>query len=152
MLGNTLLYRLQDRFHSKKKFVTKEIFNITLCNLLSLQSFSGFTYFHRAHLPNYAEITVPLYEYLEDCNPKRFDLPQDLVLIIEKLKHMLFTSPVLVYPRRNSTFILNVDASDKAIGGELIQIIEGEERTITYASHKLTAAQHRYCTTGLEMK
>ena len=57
----------------------------------------------------------------------------------------------MVYPRLDCVFILDVDASEFAIGGELSQIIDGKERVITYASHKLSKAQRRYCTTRLEL-
>jgi hypothetical protein len=48
-------------------------------------------------------------------------------------------------------FILDTDASDTAIGAELLQIKNGEERVIAYGSCMLAPAQRRYCTTRKEL-
>jgi hypothetical protein len=39
----------------------------------------------------------------------------------EKFKSALQTTPVLAIPDKTGTFLLDTDASDKAIGAELIQ-------------------------------
>ena len=56
------------------------------------------------------------------------------------------TTPVLEDP-----FILDTDASDIAIGAALYQIQNGIERPVSFASHTLTPAQTRYCTTRKEL-
>ena len=48
-------------------------------------------------------------------------------------------------------FILDVDASNIAIGAELLQLTDGEEYVTAYASFSLTAIQKRYCTTRKEL-
>ena len=48
-------------------------------------------------------------------------------------------------------FILDTDASDNAIGGELLQFIDGREHLISYGSYVLTAEQIKYCTTRKEL-
>ncbi|VDI57770.1 Hypothetical predicted protein [Mytilus galloprovincialis] len=63
------------------------------------------------------------------------------------LKDNLLSAPVLTLPNNKDYFILDADASQHAIGAELIQVQDGEERTITYGSFVLTAEQKRYCTT-----
>ena len=47
--------------------------------------------------------------------------------------------------------ILDTDASDHAIGAELIQVQNGEERVIAYGSYALTAKQRKYCVTRKEL-
>lgn len=42
-------------------------------------------------------------------------------------------------------FILDTNASDFAIGAELMHVQEGEERVIAYGSFSLTPEQQRYC-------
>ena len=59
------------------------------------------------------------------------------------------TTPVLAIPDKTGTFVLDTDASDKAIGAELIQIQNGLERVVAYGSFTLSPAQGRYCTTRL---
>ena len=48
-------------------------------------------------------------------------------------------------------FVLDTDVSDLAIGGELSQIQDGQERTIAYASVVLSVKQPRNCTTRKEL-
>lgn len=48
-------------------------------------------------------------------------------------------------------FILDTDASDKCIGAELIQIQDGIEKTICFASKVLIPQQRKYCTTRKEL-
>jgi hypothetical protein len=69
----------------------------------------------------------------------------------EKLKSALQTTPVLAIPDKTGTFVLDTDASDKAIGAELIQIQNGQERVVAYGSFTLSPAQRRYCTTRKEL-
>ena len=47
--------------------------------------------------------------------------------------------------------ILDADASDAAIGTELIQVQNEEERVIAYSSFALTPEQKKYCTTRKEL-
>ena len=61
------------------------------------------------------------------------------------------TTPVLAIPDKTGTFVLDTDASDKAIGAELLQIQNGQERAVAYGSFTLSPAQGRYCTTRKEL-
>ena len=58
---------------------------------------------------------------------------------------------MLVYPREGGGLILDTDASDKAIGGVLSQIQDGEERVVGYGSYVLSAPQRNYCVTRKEL-
>ena len=58
---------------------------------------------------------------------------------------------MLVYPREGGGFILDTDASDKAIGGVLSQIQDGEERVVGYGCYVLSAPQRNYCVTRKEL-
>ena len=49
------------------------------------------------------------------------------------------------------SLILDTDASDTAIGAELIQVQDDVERVISYSSYILTSAQRNYCTTRKEL-
>ena len=69
----------------------------------------------------------------------------------EGLKRAMTESPVLAYPSADDPFILDTDASNQAIGAELVQIQDGAERVIGYDSYVLTPAQKRYCTTWKEL-
>jgi hypothetical protein len=67
------------------------------------------------------------------------------------LKSALQTTQVLAIPDKTGTFVLDTDASDKAIGAELIQIQNGQERVVAYGSFTLSPAEGRYCTTRKEL-
>ncbi|XP_046548023.1 uncharacterized protein LOC124257985 [Haliotis rubra] len=54
-------------------------------------------------------------------------------------------------PNKEDMFVLDTDASDVAIGAELLQIQKGRERVISYGSFALTPEQRRYCTTHKEL-
>ena len=60
-------------------------------------------------------------------------------------------APVLAYPNSQDTLILDTDASDKAIGAELLQVQDGVEKVICYGSLSLTLSQWNYCTTWKEL-
>ncbi|VDI41345.1 Hypothetical predicted protein [Mytilus galloprovincialis] len=53
-------------------------------------------------------------------------------LAFDTLKHKLTVAPVLALPNNTDRFILDTDASQNAIGAELIQVQNGRERTIAY--------------------
>ena len=55
------------------------------------------------------------------------------------------------YPRRDSKFILDSDASHNCLGGVLSQVQDGTERVIAYASKKMTKTQINYCVTRKEL-
>ena len=116
-----------------------------------LQQFLGFANYFRGHIPYYAAIAQPLYDVITNCKGKAVELTVEQIDRMNELKGKLCTAPVLNYARPEHSFILDVDASNSAIGGCLSQIIDGKERAITYASFALTAAQRRYCTTRREL-
>ena len=45
--------------------------------------------------------------------------------------------PVLALPNAHDEFILDTDASNTAIGGELTQVQNGQERVVAYSSYAL---------------
>ena len=69
----------------------------------------------------------------------------------EGLKEALVSPPVLALPVPEGEFVLDTDASGEAIGAELSQIQEGQERTIAYGSLSLSNEQRTYCATGKEL-
>ena len=113
-----------------------------------VEKFLGFLNYHRDHIPNYAGTAVSLYG-LTGKNP--FDWTQEHEEAFLKLKKAMVSSPVLAYPRPDDQFILDTDASNDAIGAELIQIQDGVPRVVSYGSYVLTPEQRKYCTTRKEL-
>ena len=58
---------------------------------------------------------------------------------------------MLGFPNPHEPFILDCDASDVAIGAELLQVQDNVERVISYGSYVLTPTQRKYCTTRKEL-
>ena len=50
-------------------------------------------------------------------------------------------------PTEEDSYILDMDASDFAVGAVLSQLIDGEERVIVYAIRRLSRTEVNYCVT-----
>ena len=114
-----------------------------------VESFLGFMNYHWDHIKDFADITVCLYELIGPKN--HFNWTQEHQTSFEKLRECLVCAPILAYPNSIDKFIIDTDASDKAIGAELIQVQDGEEKVVCYGSYSLTPSQHNYCTTCKEL-
>ena len=92
----------------------------------------GFMNYHREHLKDYAKKAAPLYQ-LTGSKGKAvpiFEWSDCHQVAFEELKNAMSKSPILGFPLADSLFILDTDASDAAIGAELLQIQDGKERPI----------------------
>ena len=58
---------------------------------------------------------------------------------------------MLALPNQVGSMLIDKDASDLAVGAELIQIQNGEEKVIAYGSYSLTTEQRKYCATRKEL-
>ena len=113
-----------------------------------VEQFLGLVNYHRIFLKNYADLAVPLYQV---TGKQKFRWEPDQDQAFQDIKTLLTQAPVLALPNRHDPFILDTDASDKAIGAEIIQVQEGVERVIAYGSMALSAEQRAYCTTRKEL-
>lgn len=110
--------------------------------------FLGSVNYHRACIKDISKLATPLTE-LTQKKPWKWGADQQCSF--EQLRHALQTAPVLTLPNKNEKFILDTDASDKAIGAELIQVQNEQERVVAYGSFTLSTAQWKYCTTRKEL-
>ena len=69
----------------------------------------------------------------------------------QKLKEALVSAPVLPYPNLAKPYLLDCDASAEGLGAILSQVKNGQERAISYFSHKFTAPEKNYCVTRKEL-
>ena len=113
-----------------------------------VERFLGFANYHRTFIKGYAQIDTPLH-HLTGKKPYVWGPEQQSAF--DTLKTALTCTPVLALPNSKDLFILDTDASDFAIGAELIQVQEGQERVIAYGSFSLAPEQRRYCTTRKEL-
>ena len=115
---------------------------------VEVERFLGFVNYHRNFIKDLAEIAKPLYGL---TGKNKFHWLEQHQAAFEKLRTALSTEPVLTIPNTSGEFILDCDASQFAIGGELSQIQDGQERVIGYCSFAMTSEQQRYCTTRKEL-
>ena len=113
-----------------------------------VERFVGFTNYHRSFIKGYAKMAAPLQQI---TGRKPFIWTAKQQSSFESLKSALSSTPVLALPNSTDLFILDTDASDYAIGAELLQVQNGKERAIAYGSFTLAPEQQRYCTTRKEL-
>jgi RNase H-like domain found in reverse transcriptase/Reverse transcriptase (RNA-dependent DNA polymerase) len=113
-----------------------------------VERFMGLVNYHRGFIKDFSEIAVPLYAI---TGKQPFVWGEEQTKAFETLKKALSNPPVLALPNQKDMFILDTDASDLAIGAELLQVQDGEEKVIAYGSYSLTKEQRRYCVTRKEL-
>jgi hypothetical protein len=69
----------------------------------------------------------------------------------EKLKEVICSEQVLAYPDFKSLFILTTDASKVAVATVLLQVEDGVERPIAFATRQMYRAEENYCASEAEM-
>ena len=114
-----------------------------------LRQFLGLANYYRRFIEGYSVIAEPLhkhtrksaagYKWTDECGRAFLALQQRLV-----------SPPILAYPQFAHKFTLATDASDSALGGILSQVINGQERVISYWSRQLNKAELNYSTVERE--
>ncbi|CAG2230871.1 unnamed protein product [Mytilus edulis] len=97
----------------------------------------------------FAAIARPMHKICEKNS--RFAWNDECQKAFQQLKSALTSTPVLAYPLPNLPFILDTDASDKAVGAVLSQIQDGLERVIAYMSKSMNIHEQAYCVTRKEL-
>ena len=118
-------------------------------NTKEVQTFLGLANYHRLYCKDFAKIAEPLNKLLRKGTP--FEWGEEQETAFKELKEKLLSPPILAMADKEGDFTLDVDASNNAIGAELSQDQEGEERVIEYASMTLTPQQKKYCVTRKEL-
>lgn len=114
-----------------------------------VESFLRFANYHREFVKGYVDISASLYTL---TGPKaRFSWTAEADKAFESLKNALINAPVLPFPDARYKFVLDCDASDVAVAGELGQIVDGKVQIIAYGSYVLDREQRKYCTTRKEV-
>ena len=107
-----------------------------------LKAFLGLASYYRRFVPNFAQVSAPLNALLRKNAPFQWTSTCDIAFCT--LKRLLTQPPILVFPDFTQPFLLQTDASGKAIAGILAQKHNGIEHPIAYASRTLTPAETRY--------
>ena len=84
-------------------------------NLEELQNFLGLVGFCRKFVCNYANIAIPMTNQLKSKG-KHFNWQEEQQRSFDTIKKALATAPILVIVNPTKPFVVETDASDKAIG------------------------------------
>ncbi|XP_018496364.1 uncharacterized protein LOC108864704 [Galendromus occidentalis] len=107
-------------------------------NLKELRSFLGLASYYRRFIKNFAAMAAPLYELLTDTT---FDWSKKHQQVFENIKEVITKEPVLCHYQDGLETRLQTDASGTGLGAVLVQVLEGKERVVAYASRRLTKAE-----------
>lgn len=120
-----------------------------------LRSFLGLMSYYRRFIKDYAKIAKPLTNSLRGeknaASNKKITLTSDQMRCFEKLKNILSSSDILIYPDYKKSFILTTDASDYAIGAVLSQGEIGKDKPIHFSSRALSKTEESYSVPEKEM-
>ena len=103
-----------------------------------LRSFLGLANYYRRFIKGYSKIACPLTDLLKKEKKREWDA--ECQAAFQKLKDAITSEPVLRLPDLELSFEVHTDASDRALGGVLVQ----EGHPVAFESRKLCAAKQRY--------
>lgn len=113
------------------------------------RSFIGLCSYYRRFVQGFAQIARPLHKLCEKS--ATFQWTDECQSSLDTLKQKLTESPMLAYSLSDIGFILDTDASDKAVGTVLSQIQDGSEKVIAYMSKTMNKHEQQYCVTRKEL-
>ena len=90
----------------------------------------GFANYYRDHIHHFADLSASLYN-LTGCKAV-FQWSAQNEQDFNQLKQRLIEAPTSAFPKQNNIFILDSDASDKAIGGVLSQVHNRVEKVLSF--------------------
>ena len=112
-------------------------------NKKEVKRFLGMAGFYREFIEHFATIADPLNNLTKDNVV--FVWSTECADAFEKLKLALSSAPVLAFPRMDTEFVVTVDASNVAVGGELSQMQEdGLIHPVAYFSNALKETQRNW--------
>ena len=100
-----------------------------------VMSFLGLCSYYRRFICNFAKIARPLHKLTE--NDVKFKWSAEADMAFEILKNKLISSDVLAFPDDEAPTQIHCDASGYGLGATLVQIQDGKERVVAYASRSL---------------
>jgi RNase H-like domain found in reverse transcriptase/Reverse transcriptase (RNA-dependent DNA polymerase)/Integrase zinc binding domain/gag-polyprotein putative aspartyl protease len=110
--------------------------------------FLGFMNYFSRFIPRYSDVAVPLTDQTKDNAPA---WTEHCTEAWNSMKTLLVNATMMYHPDFRYPFHVFSDASIRAIGGVLIQIIDGEIHPIAFTARKLIPAEVNYTTTEQEM-
>lgn len=119
-----------------------------------LRRFIAIINFYRRFIPNAVENQTTLQKLINGNrkNDKSIIVWNDAATAaFQKCKKELANAVMLAHPASNAPLILQVDASDTAVGAALHQIVANESQPLGFYSKRMTDTQKRYSTYDREL-
>ncbi len=119
-------------------------------DVTTLRQFLGLSSYYRRFIPEYAKVASPLHKLTR--KDSTFEWSEECDKAFNKLKKLLTSAPVLVYPKFDGRgFIMATDASYSGLGAVLSQLQDdGTIHPIAYASRSLNQHERNYGISELE--
>ena len=116
-----------------------------------VRTFLGLTGYYRKFIQEYAEIAAPLTDLTRKNAPNHVQWTAECDSAFNRLKDCLCCEPILRSPDFSLPFVLQTDASGRAIGAVLSQVGgDDEEHPVVYYSRKLLPREEKYSTVEKE--
>ena len=138
-------YELSEEGVKPQKRLTEAILTFaTPLNRKELRRFLGLAGFYRRFIPQFASISRPLNRLTSDN--VNFQWTDECDTAFNTLKQKLSSEPVLAFPKLGEPFVVEVDASDYAVGGVLAQLgNDNDLHPVAYMSIALNPSQQNWC-------
>jgi hypothetical protein len=108
-----------------------------------VQAFLGFGNFYRRFIKDFSKIARPLFDLTRKDAHWNWD--EDCMTAFTTLKQAFVSEPVLLMPDNDKPFKVEVDASDYATGGILMQTGNDEKwHPVAYLSKSLSETERNY--------
>ncbi|KAH9247301.1 hypothetical protein BASA81_015102 [Batrachochytrium salamandrivorans] len=115
----------------------------TPTNTHDVQVLLGFTNFYRRFVPSYARITQPMTALLR--KDVKFEWSVTAGQSLRQLKEAFGKDVILRHPDESKEFLVEVDASDYAVGGVLSQYDADKQlRPVAFFSRQMVPAERNY--------
>ena len=119
-------------------------------NKKQLKSVLGMVGYYRNFVPNYSKLICPLTQLLKKDRSDKLKWTDEHQRVFEEIKSIMSSRPVLKLPEFSKPFVLQCDASSKAIGGVLMQREGKTLHPIHYVSRTLTDCEKKYSISEME--
>ncbi|GFO17417.1 Pol polyprotein [Plakobranchus ocellatus] len=116
-----------------------------------VRSVLGLPNYYRRFVHNFSAIAQPLTEVMKKSSPNKIVWTPECQESWDAIKKCLTSEPILKVPDPSKPFVVQTDASNKAIAGTFLQQHEGTLHPCFYASRILKDRERNYAIIELEM-
>jgi hypothetical protein len=121
-------------------------------NKTELRGFLGLVGYYHKWIPRFAEQAAELTDLTKKSNPDTIVWNDAALRAFEQMRNSLAHKPLLRGPDYSKIFVIQTDASTRAVSAILSQEDDaGDEHPIAYASRKLLPRETRYAIVELEL-